>query len=159
MPRAMPAKILALHGRGDGKDSAGRPIPKPPRFTREAPEPPSWLSREAKAEWNRVVPGLERLDLLKPEDRGTLATYCELWATFADAQRTMAVEGLVVTNRSVRKDGTETTWQTKNPAVAVALAAATQLRQYAALFGLSPADERNLGATTPDDDADDPFAG
>lgn len=159
MPAPKPAALKLLTGRGNGKDCAGRPVPMPPKFTREAPEPPEWLSREAKAEWNRVVPGLEALDLLKPEDRSTLTTYCELWATFAEAQRDMAVNGLVVTNKSVRKDGTETTWHTKNPAVAVALAAATQLRQYAALFGLSPADERHLHPATPDDDGrGDPFA-
>jgi phage terminase small subunit len=78
---------------------------------------------------------------------------------FAAAQQDIAINGLVVTNRSVRKDGTETTWTTKNPAVAVALAAATQLRQYAALFGLSPADERNLATANPEtNDDDDPFA-
>jgi hypothetical protein len=69
MPARKPTKLLLLNGRGDGKDSAGRPVPLAPPFKRQAPEPPSWLSREARAEWRRIVPELERLDLVKPADR------------------------------------------------------------------------------------------
>lgn len=158
---AMPASLLLLNGRGDGQDSAGRPVPTPPAFKRLAPNPPTWLSREAKAEWRRVVPGLERLDLVKPEDRATLATYCETWARFVSATRDIHKNGLVVVNRAIRKDGTESEWTTKNPSVAVAEAAATQLRHYANDFGLTPAGERNVSKR--DDDRGEfdanPFAG
>lgn len=159
MPAPIPSKLLLLNGRGEGRDSGGRPVPKPPNFKRQAPNPPSWLSREARAEWRRVVPALEKLDLVKLEDRSTLAAYCEVWSTFVRAQRDVDRNGLTVTNRSVRKDGTESTWTTKNPSVAVALAAATQLRHYAGLFGLNPAAERNLGTTDPEvGDDGNPFA-
>jgi P27 family predicted phage terminase small subunit len=159
MPARKPRELLLLAGRGDGKDSAGYPVPLPPKFIRQAPTPPSWMSREAKAEWRRVAPALERLDLLKPEDRSTLAAYCETWSRFVAATCDIATTGLPVQNRSIKKDGTETVWFTKNPAVAIAQAASTELRHYAALFGLSPADERRI-STTPDDtdDSDNPFS-
>lgn len=155
-----PAKLLLLNGRGEGKDSAGRPVAKPPAFKRLAPNPPSWLSREAKAEWRRVVPGLVRLDLVKPEDRATLAAYCQVWSRLVAAYRDIEKNGSTVRNESTRKDGTTSVWWTKNPAVAVAEQAETRLRQYANDFGLTPAAERNVSKR--DDDRDEfeenPFA-
>lgn len=161
MGAQQPATLLLLNGRGDGKDSAGREVPKPPPFKRLAPNPPTWLSREAKAEWKRIVPGLTRLDLVKPEDRATLAAYCEVWSRWVEAIKDITKNGLVVRNTSVKKDGTETVWFTKNPAVAIAEQAETRLRQYANDFGLTPAGERNVSKR--DDDRGDheanPFAG
>lgn len=153
MPAAKPATLLLLNGRGDGKDSAGRPVPEPPPFNRGAPEPPEWLSAEARAEWDRVIPGLERLDLLKPEDRAVLATYCEVWSTLVDATALVRTDGILLTNP-------ENGRRYKNPALSAAEAAAAQLRTYAALFGLSPAAERNIARVSEDTDNDenDPFA-
>ncbi len=132
-----PANLLLLNGRGDGKDSAGREVPKPPPFKRLAPNPPSWLSREAKAEWRRVVPGLTQLDLVKPEDRATLATYCETWATYVTATRIVQREGVTAVNPDSGR-------VSMHPAVQVQDKAATQLRQYATHFGLTPAAERHV---------------
>lgn len=148
-----PAKLLLLNGRGDGKDSAGRPVPKPPNFRRNAPNPPTWLTREAKAEWRRVVPGLERLDLIKAEDRASLAAYCETWSRFVLANRILRKEGLTVTNPDSGR-------MSKHPAVAIAEAAAMQLRQFANDFGLTPAGERNVSKRDDDRDPDEanPFA-
>jgi phage terminase small subunit len=44
-------------------DPGGRKVNEGPRFVRDAPDPPAWLDREAKAEWHRVVPELVRLKL------------------------------------------------------------------------------------------------
>lgn len=161
MPERQPAPLLLLNGRGDGQDSAGRPVAPPPPFKRLAPNPPSWLSREAKAEWKRVVPGLTRLDLVKPEDRATLAAYCEVWSRWVGAIRDTHKNGLTVRNESTRKDGTTSVWWTKNPAVAIAEQAETRLRQYANEFGLTPAGERNVSKRNDDRDPDEqnPFVG
>lgn len=156
-----PANLLLLNGRGEGKDSAGRPVAPPPAFKRLAPNPPTWLSREAKAEWRRVAPALERLDLVKPEDRATLAAYCEVWSRWVAATKDIAKNGLTVRNEATRKDGTTSMWWTKNPAVQVAEQAETRLLHYAGQFGLTPAAERNVSKR--DDSRDEfeqnPFAG
>lgn len=156
-----PAPLLLLNGRGDGQDSAGRPVKTPPPFKRIAPNPPTWLSREAKAEWRRVAPGLSRLDLVKPEDRATLAAYCQVWSRLVAAYKDIDKNGTTVRNESTRKDGTTSVWWTKNPAVAVAEQAESRLLQYAGQFGLTPAAERNVSKR--DDDRgefeENPFTG
>ncbi len=158
-PSPRPAALRLLTGRSEGRDSGGRPVTAPPAFRRIPPRPPTWLSREAKAEWKRVAPGLVRLDLLKEEDRAALTAYCETWATYVEALRDMRKNGLTVQNTARRKDGTESTWITKNPAVAVAETAAKQLRAWCHEFGLTPSAEARVGRTGGDDEPDDnPFA-
>lgn len=144
------AALQLLKGRGEGTDSGGRKVRTPPAFRRIPPKPPSWLSREAAAEWRRVVPGLSRLDLLKEEDRATLTAYCETWATFVAATRRVRAEGLTYE----AKQGT-----LPHPAVAIARNAGRELRAFGNLFGLSPSAEMNLGKVGDGEEVDNPFAG
>jgi P27 family predicted phage terminase small subunit len=146
---AQPAALKLIKGRGDGKDTAGRPVNLGPAFKRVPPNPPSWLSREAAAEWKRVVPGLSRLDLLKPEDRASLAAYCEAWATFVQATRTVQEEGQVIEARQGKLP---------HPCVGIARAAGREMRSWAAHFGLTPSTEQALARGADDGDEDDnPF--
>jgi P27 family predicted phage terminase small subunit len=145
--------LLLLNGRSDGRDSGGRVVPTPPNFKRSAPNPPTWLSREARAEWRRIVPGLEALDLIKAEDRAALVVWCETWSRFVLAVKTYRAEGITLVNP-------ESGRAHRHPAVGIAETAAAQLRAYAAEFGLSPASERRLGTTAPGgDNEDNPFVG
>lgn len=145
-----PAALKLLNGRGDGTDSGGRPVKTPPAFRRVPPDPPSWLSDEAAAEWARVLPELTRLNVLKEEDRAMLAAYCETWATFVSASRTVQSEGLTIE----AKQGT-----LAHPAVGIARNAGRELRAFAGQFGLSPSAEVALGKVTDDGDDDgNPFA-
>ncbi|QHB37231.1 terminase small subunit [Gordonia phage Gudmit] len=154
-----PAALRLVNGRSPGKDSGGRTVEAPPPFKRVPPKAPEWLSGEARAEWDRVVPELTRLNLLKESDRATLAVYCETWVTWCEARRDVRDNGFSITNTSTRKDGSESEWVTKNPAVAVMETAANQLRAYATEFGLTPSAESKLAGLSKrdDDDADDPF--
>lgn len=124
----------------------------PPKFVCEAPQAPEWLEGEALAEWERIVPCLEELDLLKPADMAVLAVYCVTWARFVDAVAEYKRHGLTLVNPDSGRVG-------KNPAVAIAEVAASQLRVYASEFGLTPASERNLGIPPKASGIDDsPFA-
>jgi P27 family predicted phage terminase small subunit len=156
---AQPAALKLLHGRSEGRDSGGRVVNKGPAFQRLAPQPPTWLSREAAAEWRRVVPGLQRLDLLKPEDRAMLSAYCETWSTYVTATRQVTLEGLTSLVVTTRADGSSTERTVPNPAVAIARNAGRELRGFAAQFGLSPSTEQALARGADDGDEDEnPFA-
>lgn len=150
-PTPEPAALRLLKGRGNGTDSGGRKVEKAPSFRRIPPNPPSWLSREAAAEWRRVVPGLSRLDILKEEDRAVLAAYCETWAQFVDATRTVQREGLTIE----AKQGT-----LSHPAVGIMRNAGRELRAFAAHFGLTPSSEAALSGGHDDGSSEDnPFEG
>jgi P27 family predicted phage terminase small subunit len=119
----------------------------------EAPEPPDWLSAEARAEWDRITPGLERLDLFKPEDRAGLTVYTETWSTYVAAVAPLPDEGLTLVN----PDSGHTS---VHPCVQIAHNAGQLLLRYAAEFGLTPSAERRLGSITPpDDDVHSPYGG
>lgn len=151
MANAKPAKVLQLSGRREGKDSGGRDIKTPPAFVRVAPEPPEWLSEEAAAEWSRVVPGLQRLDLLKAEDRAILVAYCETWSSFVAAIARTKAEGLTI--RAAQG-------MIAHPAVGIARVAGRELRAFALQFGLSPVAEMALGKVSDDEGkGDNPFSG
>lgn len=160
--RPAPAKVVQMKGRRPGVDSGGRKIPETPAFRRGVPEAPGWLSREARAEWDRVVPGLQLLDILKPEDRANLAAYCETWATFVMATRRVHDEGDTVEEVTTTRGANGTSTRRRevvNPFIAVARAAGKELRGFAAQFGLTPSSETALGkAGGPDGgDEDNPF--
>ncbi|MGQ4514230.1 phage terminase small subunit P27 family [Streptomyces sp. DW26H14] len=145
-----PAALKLLKGRSDGRDSGGRPVNTGPAFKRLPPEPPEWLTDEARAEWDRVVPGLTRLDLLKPEDRAALAAYCETWAVFVEATDAVRRDGLTIE----AAQGT-----LPHPAVAIARNAGRELRTWAGHFGLTPSTEQALARGANDGgEQDNPFA-
>ncbi|VBA60287.1 phage terminase small subunit P27 family [Mycobacterium attenuatum] len=147
-----PAPLKLLHGSRPGRDSGGRKVPVPPKFDRAAPDAPEWLDDEGRAEWARVAPGLERLDLLKPEDRAALAVYCETWSRYVKAVQQYRAEGLVLTNPGSGRTHA-------NPAAAIAHTAAAQMLRFAQEFGLTPASEARLASLPVDSgDVDDPFA-
>lgn len=153
MPRPpKPARLKLVEGRSPGRDSGGRKVPESPKFIRQAPDSPDWLDAEALAEWRRVAPTLERLDLLKPEDRALLSAYCETWSVYVAAVQRVRAEGLTITSP---KSGVVH----RNPAVTVAETARMHLLRLASEFGLTPAAEQRL-AVAPGDDGDglNPFA-
>jgi P27 family predicted phage terminase small subunit len=151
-PKRRPAGLKLIEGRSPGRDSGGRKVVEPPAFKRIPPEPPEWLPDEARAEWERVVPELARLDLLKPVDRSALTAYCLCWDRLVQAQRQMQEDGSVLARNSQG--------QVRHPAVAVIETASKELRAWAGEFGLTPSAESKVGRQGDDDgDEANPFAG
>lgn len=146
---AAPASLRLLTGRSPGRDSGGRKVPEVPAFKRVPPSAPDWLSAEARAEWDRVMPELSRLDLVKESDRAALAAYCEAWSVFREATETVQREGLTIE----AKQGT-----LAHPAVAIARNAGREVRSWAAHFGLTPSTEQALARSGGDDGGEEnPF--
>ncbi|MER8266521.1 phage terminase small subunit P27 family [Streptomyces griseus] len=151
-PKKRPAGLKLIEGRAPGRDSGGRKVVEPPAFKRLPPEAPDWLPAEARAEWDRIVPELARLDLLKPVDRSALTAYCLTWDRLVRAQREMESDGSVLSTNSQGR--------VRHPAVAVIEAASKELRAWAGEFGLTPSAEAKVSRQGDDDgDSTNPFAG
>ena len=89
-PLPQPRSVRYLRG-NPGK----RATYETPQAVRGIPEQPKWLSREAKAEWRRVTPELERLGLVTPLDRAILTMYCDVWSKWVAAGEALNDEGLL----------------------------------------------------------------
>lgn len=139
-PHKTPRALRVLNGAGNGRDSGNRKIEPEVPFERVAPDPPKWLSGEARAEWDRVTPSLVRLGVLKAEDRAVLTAYCEVWATFVDATLELQRAGLF-------ENGPES--------MRAQQSSSKELRALAAQLGLTPSSEAAVASRTkPVDDGD-----
>jgi P27 family predicted phage terminase small subunit len=131
-----------------------KPRPKPPAM-------PSWLSREGKAEWRRVVPELDRIGLLTVVDRAALASYCEAWSLLHRAQADVEAHGvtLYTVEKTFEGEGGSTTIYAtvaKNPAVTVMRDAMATIRSFCSEFGLSPSSRARM--TVPEGAGEDDAA-
>lgn len=136
-----------LRGTGNGRDSGGRLIPTPPAFERAAPEPAPWLTGPARALWDRLVPDLADLDLLKPGDGPAFECLCSTYADLVEADAILKREGLVAINP-------QSGHIAAHPMVAVRAAARRDIRALAREFGLTPSAEGDLSAPRMPDSED-----
>jgi P27 family predicted phage terminase small subunit len=109
-------------------------------------KPPVWLSKDAKAEWKRVLPLLIERQILTAGDLGAFASYCTAYGTMIEAQRILRKEGLTYLGTSGPK---------RHPATGILGDAQTALRQAAAELGLTPVSRSR--PTIRDDDGEDPL--
>lgn len=58
------------------------------------PEAPSWLSDDARVEWDRVAPILSDWGALNRLDLAALASYCQTYAQYVDCQERLESDGL-----------------------------------------------------------------
>lgn len=141
----LPARLSVVRG------NPGHRPPAPPSLKPAPgrPSAPTWLSREAKAEWRRVVPPLDQLGLLAKIDRAVLAMYCDAWGRWVSLGRQLTAEGETVVGYrgSVVKNPA---WQLYRDAAAMCLALAREL-------ALTPA--ARLRLSMPEVDAGDEGAG
>jgi len=59
---------------------------------------PNWLDEKAQGEWRRITSSLKKVTgLLTSCDRAVLASYCQSWARWRDAEKMIAKEGTTIT--------------------------------------------------------------
>ena len=109
----------------------------------KAPPAPKHLSRQAKAEWKRVMPQLIARQTLTKADLGNLEAYCAAVGASRQIAEKMA-EGELP---DLKLGGLQIRYS-------------TLARQLAAEFGLTPVSRQRLGTSSPaeDDDDDNPLA-
>lgn len=72
-PIGFPDKVHQLHG--TSPRSARRGTPASLKMRPSAPEAPAWLDKAAVAEWQRLVPELDRQGVVAVVDQPILAAY------------------------------------------------------------------------------------
>ncbi|WP_293808415.1 phage terminase small subunit P27 family [uncultured Bosea sp.] len=91
------------------------------------PRPPSYLSKDAKAEWRRVAPILsDERKVLTLADLAALENYVIAVATMREAHRELQATGLLIAGK-------------RNPASTILLQAQQQQLRAAGELGLTPA--------------------
>lgn len=124
--------------------SHSKPVPSL-KAVAAIPNQPSYLSREAKAEWKRITPELKRLGILANIDRAMLSAYCETYALWTIARKVIHDEGLVTTGQKGET--------VKHPAWQVYRDSATLMASLAKELGVSP--NARLRMRPPDADETD----
>lgn len=112
--------------RATKKAAAPAPVPAPIAGDTDCP---LWLPPAAKAEWARTQPLLK--EPLQPRDVAALACYCQSVADLQWASAELESKGRVIVNTN----GTFS----PHPAVKLAAAAMTRIKQFAGEFGFTPA--------------------
>ncbi|NDV52162.1 phage terminase small subunit P27 family [Salipiger sp. PrR003] len=118
---------------------------------------PDYLSADARAEWNRIVPILAKRKILTEADVGCIENYCMAIGTVREMDREIQRVGAVQKVFKIDKEGVSVlTSIRKNPAVSIRAEAMTQSRLYAAELGATPV-SRSRPTVDDDDDDDDLF--
>ena len=116
-------------------------------------ECPNWLQGDAKIEWERLAPQLEKLKLLTSLDRTAFAIYCEEWASYQECIRFIHKHGRTYTVKDA--DG-NTKMVRPYPQVAQANQHICNIRSYASEFGFTPSSRGKI-ETDAIEESDDPM--
>lgn len=150
-PKPLPANVHMLRGNPSKKPLAD--LVDGLQVEVEIPGCPSHLLPEARKEWRRITPELERYGLVSKLDRAALALYCQAWARWVWAERQMARAQAMVEQRLAEAEAkgeaytggdgltvpTPNGHMTYSPHWVIANKAMEQVHKYLASFGLDPA--------------------
>jgi P27 family predicted phage terminase small subunit len=134
-----PTRLKVLSGNpGKRPLNKNEPKPKPQR-----PSCPSWLCKDAKKEWRRVVDELEAIGMLTKIDMASLSGYCQAYARWKQAEEFIDKHGTVYPVNQ------ETNIIFKQfPQVNVAKTYLQQMRLFCSEFGLTPSSRSRLNVDT-----------
>jgi P27 family predicted phage terminase small subunit len=140
MNPAKPTALKILEG-NPGKRPLNLNEPKPKKAK---PECPDWLEDEAKKEWFRIVPELERLGLLTVVDIAALIGYCQSWARYIEAEKYLSENDTVFV--------TDKGYMGQVPQVAMAQKYLKLCQSFMIQFGLTPSSRVKISVPEEDED-------
>ena len=139
-----PTAIKELEG-NPGKRPMNTHEPRPPK---KAPSCPKWLDSEAKKEWRRLAPYMEKLGILTEADRSAFASYCQAYARWKDAEEFMTRSGTTIFK-------TPSGYWQQLPQVSIAQTYLKIMNKIAEQFGLTPAARSRIIAGDDDSGKDE----
>jgi len=134
-PKPKPTKLKILEGNpGKRPLNENEPIPIPMDL-----KCPDWLLAEAKEEWKRLAPELERIGLLTIIDKAAFEGYCQSYAKWKKAEKFLKKHGMTIKIPQKNEYGNVVSFQLKKfPEVSIANECLKQIRSFATEFGLTP---------------------
>jgi len=123
------------------KPSVSNVIPMKGDLQKPVPDAPEFMSEEGRKVWEQLAAGLVAKDRLEPHHAHMFAAYCESVANFIAATHCLAMEGMYYETQT--RNGKQ---QKKTAPWGLQQEAMGQMQRVGALFGMSPVDERRLGA-------------
>jgi P27 family predicted phage terminase small subunit len=153
----MPAHLKMLRG------NPGQRVIHPeldPAKAPGIPDPPSFLTAEAKGEWRRIGAEAYRLGLLSIVDERAFANYCQAFGRWLAAEKLiarMAKDDPV--NHGLLVKSSSTGNMIKNPLLTIASVASSEMMKHACEFGFTPASRARIAAGVAAGNARSKFAG
>jgi P27 family predicted phage terminase small subunit len=147
-PKSLPSNVHRL--RGNPSKLPAHKLTDSVAPDIEIPGCPTHLLPDAKKEWKRVAPQLEKLGLISQMDRAALAVYCQAYARWVQAEekiKALGEAGLIEETPSGYKQ--IAVWlQISNRAV-------EQMHKFMCEFGMSPSSRSRVTASPQTDLFDD----
>lgn len=144
----VPTNLLKLRGAFDKHPERLKARQNELTLTVEAPEPPDFLSEQARPHWDSISDTLYKFGVMTALDVHALAAYCEVYARWLHANEQICKNGCVIPD----EDG----FPRSSPYLRVANDAFQQMRSLLTEFGLTPAARSRVSA--PDRPTENPFA-
>lgn len=159
-PKPLPANVHRLHGNPSRLPASRLVDEVQPEV--EIPGCPRHLLPEARKEWRRLTPELQKLGLIAKIDRAALSLYCQAWARLVWAEEQMARAMRLAEEKraeaeargEVYEGGDGMTVPTPNghvtysPHWVIANKAAQQVDQFLRSFGMSPSSRGRVTASS-----------
>ena len=123
-----PTALKKLEG-NPGKRPLNTHEPQPEK---KAPSCPKWLDPEAKKEWRRLAPSMEKLGILTEADRTAFASYCQAYSRWKEAEEFMTRSGTTIFK-------TPSGYWQQLPQVSIAQTYLKIMNRIGEQFGLTPA--------------------
>lgn len=107
-----------------------------PATENKLPSAPSHLSAEARKEWRRIGHDLLDAGLMSKIDRAALASYCQCWARWVEAETQLKKHGPIVKSPSG--------YPIQNPWLSIANKAMAQMLKVLPEFGMTPSSRSRI---------------
>jgi P27 family predicted phage terminase small subunit len=107
-----------------------------PVMDAKLPNAPTHLSAEAQKEWRRIGHDLLDAGLMSKIDRAALASYCQSWARWVEAETQLKKHGPIVKSPSG--------YPIQNPWLSIANKAMAQMLKVLPEFGMTPSSRSRI---------------
>lgn len=137
-PKRQPTALRIMRG-NPGKQRINGREPRPAPLSADCPD--EIAEAVARAEWERIAPGLIASGQVTTVDRATLIGYCQKWAQWQALEREAAAAPFVAL--------TATGYPIPSPALGMANKAFTLMLKAAAELGMTPSGRSRVSVVPP----------